>query len=171
VASTPSLKNLGNSRSNRAPNEPNAAGVGTKRGTRNDAATCAHCGKPAQLETGEAVYPERPDLAQKSFYFCRPCRAWVGCHPHTTKPLGTAANYALRSARRRAHAAFDPLWHVMSGFSRQGSGAARKAAYKWLAETLGIERDQCHIGMFSLDQCHRVITACDEWRRTRGDFR
>lgn len=127
--------------------------------------------KPTQLVSGQRVYPERSDLHHKPFYYCEPCQAWVGCHPGTTKPLGSAANYQLRKARQSAHAAFDPLWRLMTGFSRQGSQSARKAAYRWLANSLGVAPADCHIGMFNLDQCRRVIDACTEWRRTREDFR
>ena len=39
---------------------------------------------------------------------------------------------------------------------------ARVSAYKWLAEALGIDPADCHIGMFDVDLCQRVIKACNE---------
>ncbi|AGK57523.1 hypothetical protein HYPDE_29238 [Hyphomicrobium denitrificans 1NES1] len=59
----------------------------------------------------------------------------------------------------------------MTGFSRQGSQSARKAAYRWLASTLALDPADCHIGMFDLDQCHWVIVAVREWHRIRECFR
>ncbi len=117
---------------------------------------CPYCNKQAALVTGKEVYPHRKDLWQKKFYQCRDCDAHVGCHPGTTKPLGTLSNQALRKARMRAHATFDPLWK-----GRQGGGD-RKTAYQWLAMTLGIKRDKCHIGQFTEQQCEETVKACRE---------
>lgn len=111
---------------------------------------CDYCQQPAQLVGGDTIYPHRPDLAHKWFYYCAPCIAWVGCHPGTEKPLGRLANAELRRAKQDAHAAFDPLW--------QSGGMKRKAAYAWLAEQLGVER--IHIGKCDLATCRRVVEIC-----------
>jgi hypothetical protein len=66
-------------------------------------------------------------------------------------PLGDLANAPLREARMAAHAAFDPLWKT--GQKRRGS------AYAWLAEQLGIDRRDTHIGMFDEATCARVVAA------------
>lgn len=113
---------------------------------------CDYCDKPAKLVTGKVMYPHRPDLYGKFFYKCDPCKAWVGCHPNTTNPLGRLANAELRKAKSAAHAAFDPIWK-----SRRKS---RGSAYKWLAERLGMAQQNCHIGMFDVDMCRRVVEAC-----------
>ena len=113
---------------------------------------CPYCGKPSALVGGDTVYPHRPDLNEKNFYLCYPCNARVGCHPGTTKPLGRLANAELRVAKIAAHAAFDPMW-------RDGS-RKRKAAYKWLAEQLGVDVNACHIGEFDVETCRRVVEAC-----------
>lgn len=59
----------------------------------------------------------------------------------------------LRVQRDAAHAAFDPLWQ--HGFMK------RHQAYKWLARELGIPRAHrhtyCHVGMFDILTCQRVI--------------
>lgn len=113
---------------------------------------CPHCANPAQLVTGAEVYPHRPDLRSKPYHRCLPCGAHVGCHPGTTKPLGTPANQDLRRARRRAHAAFDPIW--------QSRRMSRSHAYAWLAGQLGMPADACHIGYLGLTDCQRVVDAC-----------
>jgi hypothetical protein len=110
---------------------------------------CPYCEAPAVLTTGKEIYPHRQDLWTKSFYLCQPCRAWVGCHEGTTRPLGRLANEALRRAKIRAHAAFDPLWR--SGLIK------RKQAYALLAAALNIDRKRCHIGYFTLTMCERTI--------------
>lgn len=52
----------------------------------------------------------------------------------------------------RAHTAFDRLWK---------GGGDRSAAYAWLAGALGISKNECHIGMFDVDMCKRVVRVCD----------
>jgi hypothetical protein len=113
---------------------------------------CPYCQNVAELVTGADVYPHRPDLHHKFIYRCAPCDALVGCHPGTKKPLGRLANAELRKAKQAAHAAFDPLW--------QSGGMKRQAAYGWLAGQLGIDRQECHIGMMDVAMCKRVVEVC-----------
>lgn len=120
--------------------------------TSSDAPICPYCGKKSHLADGTVIYPHRPDLAKKLFYRCTPCGAFVGCHPGTITPLGRLANAELRKAKQAAHAAFDPKW--------QGGDIRRQRAYAWLAEQLGIPREDCHIGLFDEALCQRVIEAC-----------
>lgn len=122
---------------------------------------CPYCDRRAELVTGNVIYPHRPDLFAKLFYLCAPCDAYVGCHPkHTAKgggqgdgstPMGRLANAELRKAKRTAHAAFDPLW--------KSGRMSRASAYKWLAEAMAISRNNCHIGMFDVDQFRAVVAA------------
>lgn len=113
---------------------------------------CDYCGKRAELVDGSVVYPNHIDLREKLFWYCAPCRAWVGVHKGTARPLGRLADYVLRKAKIRAHAAFDPL------FNR--GEISRQSAYKWLSESLGISSDLCHIGMFDLETCSKVVEVC-----------
>lgn len=113
---------------------------------------CSYCGRPAALVSGSVVYPHRPDLAEKRFYHCAACAAWVGCHPGTTKPLGTLADAKTRQARLVAHAYFDPIW-------KHGK-MRRKDAYAWLAKELGIPVRECHISWFSAKRCRQVVAIC-----------
>jgi hypothetical protein len=83
-----------------------------------------------------------------------PCDAWVGTHKNspTHAPLGRLANAELRAAKRAAHAAFDPLW--------KGGQMSRSKAYALLAQKMGIDPKDSHIGMFDVEQCKTVILLC-----------
>ena len=119
---------------------------------------CDYCQQEAKQVTGRTIYPHRPDLYHKVFWYCAPCDAWVGCHEKTMKPLGRLANAELRRAKMRAHAAFDSLW--------KSGEMNRHQAYRWLANQMGLTIDTCHIGMFGLDQCAKVLEVCQQ---TLGD--
>lgn len=112
------------------------------------APTCPYCGVQSSPTTGAEIYPRHRKLAKKRFFICRPCKAWVGCHDDG-RPLGTPAAAELRIARKRAHDLFDRLW--------QGRFMTRNQAYSWLAETLGVDKHDAHIGQATLEQC-RLIT-------------
>ena len=124
--------------------------------------TCPYCLCAAELVDSSAVYRKSYGL----IWLCRPCGAWVGVHKNSRShaPLGTLANEELRFARRMAHKAFDPLWEQAVGGGLSKS-EARTRLYAWLAEELGMPAKECHIGMFSLPVCVRVIEICAARRR------
>lgn len=124
---------------------------------------CNYCNTMSELVDGLAIYPHREDLRVKRFYRCEPCGAWVGCHPGTLVPLGDLANAALRAVRQQAHAAFDPLWKAKMMRDLITQREARGAAYLWLAAEMEIPLDDCHIGMLSIEQCHRVVDICQSF--------
>jgi hypothetical protein len=118
---------------------------------------CPYCGAQATLHKDSSV------VYHKNFgpiWACLPCGAWVGCHPGTMKPLGRLANKQLRDAKVAAHKAFDPLWQRKMKESGWRRRSARSMGYKWLAAQLGIPKEECHIGMFNLEQCQEVIKIC-----------
>lgn len=117
--------------------------------------SCDYCGKPAELVSSATVYQGRE---YGPIWFCPDCNAWVGTHKGTDRPLGRLANAELQQMKRKAHASFDPLWRGKSAFTR-------KAAYEWLAEQMGLPKEQTHIGMFDVDQCRKVIRICREAKR------
>jgi len=132
------------------------------------AVLCDYCDRPAKLVTGVAIYGNRrPDLHHLRFWHCDcvPGGAYVGCHRKGvgqgggTKPLGRLADAKLREAKQRAHAAFDPLW--------KGRRMKRHEAYRWLAKELGISFENCHIGMFDVEQCRATVAAM----QARSDYR
>lgn len=115
---------------------------------------CDYCGRSAILVRGDVIYPHRKDLHELQFWSCTPCHAFVGCHKNSdAKPLGRLANAELRKAKRDAHSAFDPLW--------QSGAITRKEAYRWLSEQLRVQPEKCHIGMFNIYMCHKVIEVCN----------
>ena len=109
---------------------------------------CDYCGKPTRFVDDSIVYGRSFGM----IYYCRECRAWVGVHRGTDQPLGRLADAELRKYKKAAHAAFDPIW-------RRGQ-TTRRAAYKWLAEQLGIPEQETHIGMFDVAQCKQAIAVC-----------
>lgn len=117
---------------------------------------CPYCGNGAKFsETSSHLYSR--DYGP--VWECAPCRAWVGCHPGG-KPLGRLANAELRRHKMAAHDVFDPLWKRRMERDGLRKGHARAKGYKWLAEQLGINRKDCHIGMFDVETCLRVIAIC-----------
>lgn len=113
------------------------------------AVICDYCQNEAELVTGKAVYPHTPELSNTLYWKCDPCKARVGCHAGTVKPLGRLANARLRFWKMTAHDAFDPLW--------KDGAKTRRQAYQYLADKLGIDRNDCHIGMFDVETCKRVV--------------
>lgn len=113
---------------------------------------CDYCGEQALLVSGEVIYPSRSDLGNLWFYQCKPCNAYVGSHKGSNKPLGRLANKELRKAKMAAHRSFDYIW--------TSEKMKRAKAYSWLAKQLGIPASECHIGMFDVDTCNKVVTTC-----------
>lgn len=88
----------------------------------------------------------------------KPCNSYVGLHPFTNIPLGTLADAPTREARKKAKAAFNPLW--------QSKRMSRKDAYAWLAKQLGIvNAGECHIGWFDVATCERVARIMESRKR------
>lgn len=121
---------------------------------------CPYCCKLAYLVSGQAIYPHRQDLWAKRFWKCDPCQAWVGCHEGTDRPFGRLADKHLRAAKSRAHIAFDEQW--LAG-TKSGRRRRREYAYRLLATQLGIDREDCHIGLFDIQTCAEVVKLCGEW--------
>lgn len=122
---------------------------------------CPYCERPSTFLASSAPLYGGRDFGPA--YACTPCGAWVGCHPGTKTPLGRLANAELRKAKQAAHAAFDPLWKRKMAKENVGKGFARNAGYAWLAEQLGIHKSECHIGMFDVAMCARVVAVC-QWK-------
>lgn len=124
---------------------------------------CPYCSEPAKLRRDSSAFYGGIDRGP--IWECYPCHAWVGCHPDTTAPLGRLADKKLRRAKILAHAHFDPLW--VAKIKRDGctKKEARKAGYAWLAAQLGLTSEQCHIGLFDLEQCRRVVEICEALKK------
>lgn len=120
---------------------------------------CHYCKQPAKLVRGEFLYPRRPELYNRPFWYCDNGHepAYVGCHSNSdkNKPLGILADLLLRQRRIAAHKYFDALWR-----GDDAKFESRRAAYKWLSEKLVISYRRCHIGMFGPETCKDVIRIC-----------
>jgi hypothetical protein len=110
---------------------------------------CPYCGKPAELVSEEEWYGRVYDNLGRPRWACRSCDASVGTHPDGS-PLGSLANRELRQAR------MDAKDHLQQLFPN------RKELYAWLSQQMGLSRRQCHVGMFNLEQCRRVVELCRE---------
>ncbi len=137
------------------------------------APNCPYCGQPSALRVGSEVYPHRADLWSKFFYVCDPCGARCGCHGTTKNPLGVPANAALRDARMKLHdEMLDPLWKnavVAGDYQPEDEKAriiivrtARSRTYAFLADRMGLTKEQTHTALFTLEQCRAA------WRALRG---
>jgi hypothetical protein len=71
------------------------------------------------------------------------------------------ADAELRAAKSAAHAAFDPLWKSKAAREGISKSKARGKGYRWLAEQLGIDAKDCHIGMMDAPTCRRVVRVCN----------
>jgi len=121
---------------------------------------CPYCGRQAEYVDTKEIYGKSYGMA----YLCRPCDAYVGVHDGTDQPLGSLANWELRRWRNRAHAAFDPLWQ-RGRFRRR-----RNDAYAWLAEKMGLPKEETHIAMFDVPQCKQVIQIMNDERRQSNEY-
>ncbi len=111
---------------------------------------CPYCSCPVALVDSKIIYGK----SYGQIYLCLVCGAYVGCHPGGTRPLGTPADRATRTARYMAHQAFDPLW-------KRGQ-MTRRQVYAWLSQRMRLPPEQTHIGMFDQAQCCRVMQLCAE---------
>ena len=123
---------------------------------------CPYCMSEATIVGGAIIYPHREDLYPLRFWVCSGSElnphtlSYVGCHKGTENPLGRLANRELREWKKKAHAAFDPLW-------KGGVFDSRNGAYRWLANTLNISSEDCHIGLFDIKMCQRVVNLCKKY--------
>ncbi len=130
------------------------------------APTCPYCQQLASLVGGKVIYPHLPELAERWFWQCAPCGAWVGTHKGTQVSLGTPAKADLRRARNALHTQMlNPLWETAPDCGAYdyalGDARARKKiqrsaenrVYAFLADKLGLSREETHVGKFTIEQC------------------
>lgn|GEM_PF-1633466 len=91
------------------------------------------------------------------FYGCKAfpkCQATHGAHKDG-RPLGIPADSDTKRARITAHNVFDRIWK--DKYMRRGD------AYAWMAEQMGMEKDEAHIGRFDMEQCEKLIAIVDAY--------
>lgn len=122
--------------------------------------TCPECGAPMVF---------RPASRYGPFYGCSAfpdCRVTHGAHPDGSA-LGTPADIETRRWRIAAHDWFDCIWRgSLSEYTGPGRRSdaqlqriARNRCYAFLADRLGMTRDECHIGLFDAKECRDAIQA------------
>lgn len=84
------------------------------------------------------------------FYACNRWPACNGTLPANKdgSPHGKPRKKSLQRARKRAHAAFDPMW-------KEGL-VKRSVAYLWLQEVMGMEPEEAHMVAMTEEQCAKV---------------
>lgn len=107
---------------------------------------CPYCGNESQLVDSAVIYGKSYGM----IYLCKPCDAYVGTHKSDNKTaLGRLANKELREAKKSAHFWFDQIW--------KDGIITRSDAYTWLSIEMEIHVNFCHIGMFDVAQCNKVV--------------
>lgn len=117
---------------------------------------CPYCSGRTELTDSVEVYSR----SYGPIWLCRPCTAFVGCHPGTTTPLGRPADKATRQARKQAHDLFDTLWRYKMRKEGCTKKEARGAGYAWLRNQLGITESECHMGQMDKQTAERVAALC-----------
>ena len=121
---------------------------------------CPYCLNSSHLVDSKEIYGKSYGL----IYLCRPCDAWVGVHKGTKRALGRMANAELRDAKKQAHFYFDKIartdlihqvWSI-----EMGNITNRTKGYLWLADSMEMDPQECHIGMFDVEQCNKVVELC-----------
>lgn len=102
---------------------------------------CPDCGSEMRLRDGPF----------RQFYSCPRfprCRGSHGAHSDG-RPLGVPGDEKTKAARKRAHAALKKIETLIG----------KSGAYRWLSIVMHVEPDECHIGVFDVAQCDRVVGA------------
>lgn len=111
---------------------------------------CPNCGQLMNLRTDS-------QFKNKLWYACPnwpDCRGCHGAHPDG-KPLGIPADKETKDWRIKAHEAFDELW--------KSGQQTRPDTYRWLAKSLEIPLEKCHISSFDSKTCQKVVELCNEF--------
>ena len=120
---------------------------------------CPYCKERSELIDSKFIYGKSYGMVWK----CPDpaCDAYVGVHKGTEIALGRLANRELREYKKMAHAEFDKIWRL--GIMK------RREAYEWLSNQMQLSKDLCHIGMFDVAQCQKVIEICKTFIDEKGD--
>lgn len=128
---------------------------------------CAYCLEETKLVNSQEIYGEGRDYGW--MYWCKDCDAHVGCHHGSITSKGRVANASLRALKIEAHKYFDNLWKKKIAMEGVSKTKARRAAYSWLSETMKIDPEFTHIGMFTENECRKVIEICKPYYNPKYD--
>lgn len=102
---------------------------------------------------GRVVYTSNAKIYGKEYgsgkcYLCTKCGAFVGTHvPNPNDALGLLADSKMRNMKKRCHTLFDFHW-----MNKEQKRTYRTAMYRWLADKMKIDVEDCHFGHFTLEQ-------------------
>lgn len=108
---------------------------------------CPFCSSEVVLTSNKEIYGK--EFGNGKCYLCRKCKASVGTHNGTTRPLGILANREMKILKKTCHDLFDITW--------KNKILNRTEAYKRLARSLGIKQEDCHFGHFEIDMLINAI--------------
>lgn len=120
--------------------------------------TCHYCEGSVRLANNKEIYNGISYGVWPLVYLCDGCGAYVGVHRNTHIPMGSLADEPTREARILAKDAFNPLWI--------SHGMLRAEAYAWLADAMQIPKEECHIGMFNVEQCLEVVKHVQKYKES-----
>jgi hypothetical protein len=91
----------------------------------------------------------------RRFYGCEKYPACKGTLPADAdgSPRGLPRPKVLQAARNEAHKVFDRLW--------KEKHVSRGGAYSWMQKVMGLAKDDAHIGLFEIGQCHEIVAHVD----------
>ena len=120
-----------------------------------NAKVCPYCKSSTRVVDENHIYgrtyKDRLMICCKNF---PSCDSYVGTHDDGL-PLGRLADKKLRSWKKNAHDSFDKIWKEKL--------VERSALYEELADFLNIPDEYCHIGMFQVKTCIKVVA----WSKLR----
>ena len=124
---------------------------------------CPYCGNKTEYIDSSFVYAKSYGM----IYICKPCDAYVGVHKGTDKAMGRLADKLLRGAKIEAHYYFDQIARtsLINKIWKEyiPNLSNRKKAYLWLSKQMNIPEEDCHIGMFDVGECNRVVEICNQF--------
>ena len=124
-----------------------------KKGMNYTSMKCPYCGSTVEYRSAEGIYKE--NHKNTMLYVCTnypECDAYVRVHEGTNIPVGTLANYKLRSLRNEAHKLLDQI-------QRKGI-MTKQECYQWIANIIMAPLSQAHIGYLGDYYCQVVIDEC-----------
>lgn len=123
---------------------------------------CNICGGEHVVYTSNSrVYGQ--SFQGRYIYFCEDCGAYVGTQRNSKKALGILADAQMRKGKMICHDLFDQLWK-----GKRKAQHKRSAAYRELAERMGILVCDCHFGYFDLQELRRAYPIIIEMLKERG---
>lgn len=111
---------------------------------------CPYCNSNVCLVNNSEIYNGKSYGDWPYAYICFKCDAYVGLHKTTLIPLGSMANAELRELRKLSKGMFFD-WMYEKKMNRT-------MGYSTLAKMMNIPKHKCHFGMFSNEDCEKVMS-------------